>query len=75
MNFKEMTDDQLWDYLESLKDANGVSHDPMGQGHFAHEELMSRPNSFRIRVDRSDWDIEQALSVIENSTKNDRSIA
>jgi hypothetical protein len=51
MNFKGMTDDQLWDYLKSLKDENGVTHDPIGAGHFAHEELMSRPNSFRIGVE------------------------
>jgi len=74
MNFKEMTDDQLWDYLKSLKDENGVTHDPIGSGHFAHEELMSRPNSFRIGVDCTDWDIDRALSAIENSIKNDRSV-
>jgi hypothetical protein len=74
MNFKEMTDDQLWDYLESLKDENGVTHDPRGYGHFAHEELMSRPNSFRIGSDCTDWDIDRALSALESSTKTDRSV-
>jgi hypothetical protein len=75
MNFKEMTDDQLWDYLGSLKDAEGVTQDPTGQGHLAHVELMSRPNSFRIRTERVDWDIEQALSAIENIKVSDRSVA
>ena len=75
MNFKEMTDDQLWDYLGSLKDAEGVTHDPTGQGHLAHVELMSRPNSFRIRTESIDQDLEQALFAIENIKANDRSVA
>ncbi len=75
MNFKEMTDDQLWDYLESLKDTDGAIHDPTGQGHVAHEELMSRPNSFRIRTNQSDRDIEQALSTLEGKINGDRFVA
>lgn len=65
MNFQVMTDDQLWDFLESLKDDNGAIQDPMGQGHLAHAELMRRPNSFHIHLEHSDADIAQALLTLE----------
>jgi hypothetical protein len=67
-NLKDMTDRQLVGLLQSLTDCDGV----LEQTELAQEaqnELLTRPNCFRIRPDYFDTDFEKAIAFLcyENS--------